>query len=289
MKILIRILSNLWILSVSCFCQISTAQIVYTDLYDVDLYCNIITAPCSETYKLDLNNDNVKDISFTASYTSCGNAHQGTISVSALNSSEIFMQNGYPARLNWNDSISASAEWSLGGILVKRDLCEGTLIGNWVTGDTRYIGLKLSTDTINYYAWVKLKAASSPTVASLTVYSDAYDSISNEPILAGDTGQIALATADWVSSENLSVYPNPISESAIVSLSLRDLQKTSLKIYNLQGRLIRTLKNEYMSEGPHTITWNVKDENGSEVIPGIYFLKMKTEDQVKTITLSVIK
>ena len=88
---------------------------------------------------------------------------------------------------------------------------------------------------------------------------------------------------------SLKVYPNPVTESAIISLQLATEEFVSLKIFDASGRLIRTLANEQMSEGTHTITWNTHDESGNEVSEGICFLRMQTESEVKTIAVSVVK
>ena len=88
---------------------------------------------------------------------------------------------------------------------------------------------------------------------------------------------------------NLNFYPNPVSQSAIISFQSGVTQNISLQIFDTQGRLIRTLAYEVMSEGTHSLTWNARDESGNAVSGGIYFLRMETESEVKTIQLSVIK
>ncbi|MBS1658954.1 MAG: T9SS type A sorting domain-containing protein [Bacteroidetes bacterium] len=90
-------------------------------------------------------------------------------------------------------------------------------------------------------------------------------------------------------NSELNVYPNPVSQLSVVSFQLPQDENVSLKIFDVQGRLIRTLANEVMSEGTHTLTWDARDENGSVVSEGIYFLRMQTESEVKTIAVSVVK
>lgn len=87
----------------------------------------------------------------------------------------------------------------------------------------------------------------------------------------------------------LAAYPNPFSSSTSISFSLSPLENISLEIFDVQGRLIRTLANEVMSEGEHTLMWNARDENGNAVSDGIYFLRMQTENEVKTIKVSVAR
>ena len=87
----------------------------------------------------------------------------------------------------------------------------------------------------------------------------------------------------------LAAYPNPFSSSTSISFSLSQLENISLEIFDVRGRLIRTLANELMSAGTHVVPWNAREQNGNEVSEGIYFLRMQTESEVKTIAVSVVK
>lgn len=91
-------------------------------------------------------------------------------------------------------------------------------------------------------------------------------------------------------------FPNPFSTSTTISFSLPlqgsphgQSENISLKIYDLQGRLIRTLADEKMSEGKNVLTWDARDENGNEVSGGIYLLQLSTLEFSITKQLSVVK
>lgn len=106
----------------------------------------------------------------------------------------------------------------------------------------------------------------------------------------GENGErtAEVAETDYIMSD-LRNYPNPFSNSTTISFNVATAQNVSLQIFNETGKLIRTLANEQMSEGAHTLTWNARDENGNEVSEGICFLRMQTESEVKTIAVSVVK
>ena len=87
----------------------------------------------------------------------------------------------------------------------------------------------------------------------------------------------------------LKVYPNPISTSCVISFAIFQSSNVSLKIFDLQGRLIRTLADESMNSGTHSFTWNAQDENGNETDEGIYLLQLKTEHEQKVVRISLIK
>ncbi|NIW46374.1 MAG: hypothetical protein GWN14_16230, partial [candidate division Zixibacteria bacterium] len=43
-----------------------------------------------------------------------------------------------------------------------------------------------------------------------------------------------------------------------------------LKIFDIQGRLVRTLMNSQLSAGQHRVTWDGRNDNGSQVSSGVY-------------------
>ncbi len=47
-----------------------------------------------------------------------------------------------------------------------------------------------------------------------------------------------------------------------------------VRVYNVQGQLVRELVNEVVAPGYHDVVWNGVNERGSEVASGVYFLQM---------------
>jgi hypothetical protein len=64
-------------------------------------------------------------------------------------------------------------------------------------------------------------------------------------------------------------FPNPFSKRAAVSFALPFPGHVTLKAYDLQGRLIRTLLDEDRVGGYHKAEWDARG-----VPPGIYFLRL---------------
>ncbi len=78
------------------------------------------------------------------------------------------------------------------------------------------------------------------------------------------------------------LYPNPFCsktslEFRVQGSELKDLQ---LQIYDLAGRLVRTLP---VTQSPNNtitkVTWDAKDDLGKSVSSGIYFYKLKVDDK----------
>lgn len=93
---------------------------------------------------------------------------------------------------------------------------------------------------------------------------------------------------DFISTESLiSIVPNPFSSSATISFSLSAYEKTNIKIFDVTGRLVKTLFNGELHQGTHQLEWNATDEEGNLVGDGIYLLKIETENYSQTKKLIV--
>lgn len=58
-----------------------------------------------------------------------------------------------------------------------------------------------------------------------------------------------------------------------------------MKIYDISGRLVRTLVDGPQKIGYYREIWDGRDNRGSRVASGIYFLRFDTEAQRKTFNL----
>jgi len=77
---------------------------------------------------------------------------------------------------------------------------------------------------------------------------------------------------------NHQVYPNPFNPSTTISFSITENSLVSVEIYNIRGQKVKTLLNESLPTGKHTIQWNGFDESKRQASSGIYFYRIKTEN-----------
>lgn len=71
--------------------------------------------------------------------------------------------------------------------------------------------------------------------------------------------------------------PNPVKGNAKISFLLAKKGMVSVNIYDAIGRLTRNLVNEPYDIGNYTLIWDGKDDQGVNVIAGVYFYTIKTE------------
>ena len=66
-------------------------------------------------------------------------------------------------------------------------------------------------------------------------------------------------------------HPNPVrARSTLFSFYLPEPAEASLKIYDLSGRLVRTLVEGARDSGPHSVVWNGTNDGGQGVPAGTY-------------------
>lgn len=70
--------------------------------------------------------------------------------------------------------------------------------------------------------------------------------------------------------------PNPSAGQVDLSFSMAESGPVSIRIYDVAGRLIKTLVNEVTDAGSHLVPWDATDENGRRVSPGVYYCRMLT-------------
>jgi flagellar hook assembly protein FlgD len=82
-------------------------------------------------------------------------------------------------------------------------------------------------------------------------------------------------------------YPNPFNPSTVISFEISNIQKVSLKVYDNQGRFVRSLLNNTMHVGRHEISWDGRNNQGESVSAGVYYYMLQTAsfNQSKKMTL----
>jgi hypothetical protein len=79
-------------------------------------------------------------------------------------------------------------------------------------------------------------------------------------------------------------YPNPFNASTKIPFSLPQRGQVSLKIYDLLGREVALLVDEWKDPGSYTAEWNAKNFSS-----GVYLYRLQTGTFMKTKTLILLK
>jgi len=84
-------------------------------------------------------------------------------------------------------------------------------------------------------------------------------------------------------------HPNPFEAKTSIRFDLPEPSSVSLTVYDVSGRLIRTVTDQRWTPGRHSIVWQGNDDEGSLVGPGIYFLRMEAGNFLDTKKMMLLR
>lgn len=123
----------------------------------------------------------------------------------------------------------------------------------------------------------------------------------NDPLSQEEINLIA----DWINegANNLAIndyflpqrftleqnYPNPFNPNTTILYNLSSDELISFEIFNLNGKKVRTLVNEYQNSGPKKVIWNADDNQGRQVPAGIYLYSIIAGNVKQTKKMLLVK
>jgi hypothetical protein len=69
-------------------------------------------------------------------------------------------------------------------------------------------------------------------------------------------------------------YPNPFNPSTTIEYTLPHAGNVDVNIYDVQGRLVRSLFNSNQQVGAHALVWDSRNNAGGIVASGTYFCQV---------------
>ncbi len=145
--------------------------------------------------------------------------------------------------------------------------------------DRHLVGYKVKIDGINPPAWEG--TALTCTINNLAngqhiaqVYA-VYSSGDSQPVTYPFVGNGTNPNKPKVTTL-YGNYPNPFNPSTSIKYSVANEQLVNIDIYNVRGQKVKTLVNEVIPSGDHSVVWNGKDDSNKNVSSGIYFFNMKS-------------
>jgi flagellar hook assembly protein FlgD len=76
--------------------------------------------------------------------------------------------------------------------------------------------------------------------------------------------------------------PNPFRLQTSIVYTLDRASQASLAVYDISGRVVRTLADGMAQAGVHTAVWDGRDDAGRSVPSGIYLLRVRSEAGTQT-------
>lgn len=84
-------------------------------------------------------------------------------------------------------------------------------------------------------------------------------------------------------------YPNPFNPSTSIAYTLPTAGEMTLSIFDLEGKLIRVLKDGNQPAGDYRIHWNGFDDAGDPVVAGVYFCRLSADNVERSIKMVLME
>ncbi len=114
-------------------------------------------------------------------------------------------------------------------------------------------------------------------------YFDDFTIIATVDGAAGVDGPPAVATRE------LRAYPNPFNPQTTFAYELAERGHLRLRVYDAQGRLVRTLHDGPAEAGSFVRQWDGRDQTGARVASGVYFGRAVSADGERAVKVVMVK
>jgi hypothetical protein len=83
--------------------------------------------------------------------------------------------------------------------------------------------------------------------------------------------------------------PNPFNPTTTIRFDIARAGRVTLRVYDVSGRLVRTIIDENLPAGHHKAVWDGRDRGGQEAASGVYFCRLTAGDFVKARKMTLLK
>jgi hypothetical protein len=119
--------------------------------------------------------------------------------------------------------------------------------------------------------------------AFLRYSQEQLDSLTAPVSIGGEEGKGGALPHTYRLGQN---FPNPFNPVTSIQYTVPGAEgekaQVRLAVFDLRGRLVRSLVEGLVEAGPHAIVWDGRDEEGEKVASGTYLYRLTTGDLVET-------
>ena len=83
--------------------------------------------------------------------------------------------------------------------------------------------------------------------------------------------------------------PNPFNPTTKIDFRIDGSARTALRVYDVRGSLVRTLVDEHLPAGDHTVQWDGRDDRGAPVASGTYFAALSSGSKTASQRVALVK
>ena len=83
--------------------------------------------------------------------------------------------------------------------------------------------------------------------------------------------------------------PNPLNPEAVLTVHLSRDGMLRVRVFDVSGRMVRTLVDEWRAAGDHDLRFNGRRDDGTSLSSGRYYLRVEAADAVDTGSVTIMK
>jgi hypothetical protein len=84
-------------------------------------------------------------------------------------------------------------------------------------------------------------------------------------------------------------YPNPFNAETKISFELPRRDHVTVEIFDMLGRRVRILADDFYDAGSHLVTWDGRSDSGESLSSGLYFYSLKSNEFQETRKMLMLK
>jgi exo-beta-1,3-glucanase (GH17 family) len=163
-----------------------------------------------------------------------------------------------------------TSQWKINAPTIEVKLDESRPITGWVTPSQNpnddNVGLWAASDSV-MHSWQYTLVAKKPVITSV-------QDVSTE------------IPASFELEQN---FPNPFNPSTTIRFAVSKPTHVTIKIYDAQGREVRTLVDRPFAAGKFVEIWDGRNDGEVSVMSGVYFVRMQTAEFVQVRKLVLVR
>ena len=109
-----------------------------------------------------------------------------------------------------------------------------------------------------------------------------------------DSLSVAINNLEWSSKSNIAAnndsksfllgqnYPNPFNPTTRIAYQLNKATQVRLSVYDITGREVNRLVDQYQPVGNYSVEWSSKATSGQKLSSGIYFARLFADNESAT-------
>jgi flagellar hook assembly protein FlgD len=137
-------------------------------------------------------------------------------------------------------------------------------------------------------------AAEDYTLKATKMYYEAFQTTVNpgqesvvDPVINPTTTDNEIVEIPTTSA--ISNYPNPFNPETNIRFAITEKSNVNVSIYNVKGQKVKTLVNETMDAGNHSVVWKGSNNKNQSVSSGVYFMRLSTPKEVISKKINLLK